>query len=82
MTITAADVATFYDAGADHWWWLTPDGELVVSDQPWADHTPVGGATYLMPWDQAWFEQWDSDWERAATQLNAILDHIQQNQEA
>lgn len=76
MTITAADVATFYDAGADHWWWLTPDGELIVSDQPWAEHAPVAGAIYLMPWDAAWFAQWAGDWQAAANQLNLAADEL------
>ena len=74
MTITADDVATFHDAGADHWWWLTPDGGLIIADRTWTEHTPVTGAIYLMPWDPAWFAQWGTDWQSAADQLNEILE--------
>lgn len=73
MTITANDVDTFHDAGADHWWWMTPGGSLLIADQPWTEHTPVTGAVYLMPWDAVWFEQWSGDWQAAADQLNTII---------
>lgn len=73
LTITAADVGTFYDAGPDHWWWAAPGGGLLISDLPWGEHIPVEGAVYLMPWDAAWFSQWAFDWEAAAAALNVVL---------
>ncbi|QXN73255.1 hypothetical protein SEA_HANS_38 [Gordonia phage Hans] len=66
--VTADDVAAFHDAGGGYWW-LTNDGKVMITKRM------IEGArrVYLMPWDQAWFDQWGGDWAAAADQLNTLI---------
>ncbi|ALY07661.1 hypothetical protein SEA_CLARK_27 [Gordonia phage Clark] len=76
MMVTASNVADFHDAGEGSFWWHDPaaDEYLITGtfDPPRED------AVYLMPWDGAWFAQWDRDWEAAAAQLNSIIERRQE----
>lgn len=70
--VTVDNVVDFHAAGPGHYWWHDPATDTyLVAD---ALAPPVDGAVYLMPWDGAWFAQWAGDWQRAATQLNEIID--------
>lgn len=72
ITISADDIAEFHSAASDAQWWWHPDhGLTAVTDTP----LPFG-AVYLMPWDEAWFAQWDGDWQAAADQLNEIIEGL------
>lgn len=66
--VTADEIAAFRKAGrGSELWWHAEYGAVPVREP-----LPVG-AVYLMPWDQAWFDQWGGDWSAAADQINGLL---------
>ncbi|AWN04233.1 hypothetical protein FDJ57_gp32 [Gordonia phage Sour] len=75
MMVTASNVADFYAAGEGAFWWNDPAADEYLITGTF--DPPRDGAVYLMPWDGAWFAQWDRDWEAAAEQLNSIIERRQ-----
>ncbi|UVF60304.1 hypothetical protein SEA_MURP_30 [Gordonia phage Murp] len=78
IMIGPSDVADFYAAGEGSFWWhdSATDAYLITDTL----EPPAADAVYLMPWDDAWFVQWEEDWTAAADQLNSVIRRRQEEE--